>query len=158
MNECQIPIRNLVTNPSFETSGLKLARNCGRLRATWVLGACLILFIGLYFAYLITKKQREDHLADPTTTKNTVVVPAWLCFLPLGFAAYTYLYAVKAAEDMWEQEKIYFTTSGMKAEEYLNFRAGDDRLKKTGGLNFMNTIVLAFSGLFGKWLRGESNA
>ena len=150
---CPVPLRNLVSE-SYEV-GLRAAVNCGKNRIAYVFGVCLILTLGLFLAYLITKKQDEEYKQDPTSTSPTVVVPLWMCAAPIVYAIYTYYTAIPEAEKLWNTEKLNLQASKMELKDYINFRVGDERAKQGAGFNFVNTSILAGSSLFGKWLRGE---
>jgi hypothetical protein len=149
--ECIVPLRNFLGTPH----GLEVARACGRMRIAWILGACTVLSLGLIYSYFVTKRQEEEYLADPTNVNPTVVVPLWLCALPIAFAMYTYFSAVSSAEQYWRAEELNFNTSEMPKSEFLNYRIADDRQKTGHGVSMVNTGVIGSTALFGAYLRGD---
>ena len=149
--ECIVPLRNFLGTPH----GLEVAKTCGRMRIAWILGSCTVLSLGLIYSYFVTKRQEEEYLADPTNRNPTVVVPLWLCALPIAYAIYTYYTAVSSAEQYWRAEELNFNTSEMAKSEFLNYRIADDRQKAGHAVSMANTGVIGSTALFGAYLRGD---
>jgi hypothetical protein len=126
------------------------------MRILWVLGACLSISVGLLASYFITKKQEKDYINDPANHQPTVVVPLWLCALPLAFALYTYMSAIDSAENYWRAEELNFSTSDMDKKDFLNYRVLDDRQKSSSALSLSNTGIIGSAALFGPYLRGDA--
>jgi len=149
--ECAIPLRHFLGTPH----GLEVARSCGRMRIAWILGACVVISLGLMYSHYVTKRQEDEYIADPTNKNPTVVVPLWLCALPIVFAIYTYFSATSSAESFWKSEELNFHTSDMPKRDYLNYRVADDRLKVSSGVALTNTALIGSTALFGSYLRGD---
>lgn len=146
-----MPLRHFLGTPY----GIDVARSCGRMRISWMIGACTVLSLGLMYSYFVTKRQEEEYIADPTNRNPTVVVPLWLCALPIAFAIYTYFSAIPSAEHFWRSEELNFDTSEMPKSEFLNYRIADDRQRVSSALSVTNTGLIGSTALFGAYLRGD---
>jgi hypothetical protein len=148
--ECAIPLRNFLGTPH----GYEVATACGRMRIAWILGACTVLSLGLMFSYFVTKRQEEEYIADPTNRNPTVVVPLWLCALPLVYATYVYFTAVHTSRAFWESEVLNFDTSDMNKNAYLNYRAADARQNTQSAVAVTNTAIIGATSILGPFARG----
>jgi hypothetical protein len=149
--ECAIPLRNFLGS----VNGLDVARSCGQMRIAWVLGACFVLCVGLFVAHYQTKKNNEDYINNLTTSPS-IVVPLWLCFLPVAFAVYTIATALDHAEVYWKTEELNFHTTGMNKEAFLNYRIPDDRLTFSTGSSLLGTGGIVGAAILGPWARADS--
>ena len=149
--ECIVPLRNFLGTPY----GLSIAKSCATMRVAWIMGACIVLTIGLLISHYITEKQEEEFLAG-RENQPSVVVPLWLCALPSLYAIYTFFSATSSSESYWKSEELNFQTSEMPKKDYLNYRVGDDRQKLSSGVAFANTGIIGSTALFGAYLRGDA--
>lgn len=149
--ECAIPLRNFLGT----SYGLDVARSCGHMRIAWMLGACCAISLGLIYSHYVTKSQEQEYIANPAGRQPTVVVPLWLSLLPIGYATYIYVTAVKSAENFWKSEELHFNTSEMPKSEFLTLRVGSDRVDKSSAVSIGNTAIIGASALFGPLLRGD---
>ena len=148
--ECSIPLRNFIGTPH----GIAVAEGCGRMRIAWILGSCSVIFLGLLYSYSITKRQEEEYIADPINRNPTVVVPLWLCFIPLIYGIYTYFTAVSHSRAFWERESLNFDTSDMNKNAFLNYRAADNRQNVQSAVAVTNTGLIAATSILGPFARG----
>lgn len=149
--ECSIPLRNFLGSGK----GLSVAQSCGQMRVAWVYGASATICVGLFIAHYQTKKNREKYNQEINTTPS-VIVPLWLCILPIAFALYTALTASEKAKHFWESEQLNFETSTMKKDEYISFRALDDRLEKSTASSLLGTSGIIGAAILGPWARADN--
>ena len=149
--ECIVPLRNFLGTPH----GLSIAKSCASMRVAWIMGAAIVLTVGLLVSHYITKKQEDEYLAG-LDVQPTVVVPLWLCALPGLYAIYVFITAIPTSESFWKSEELNFSTSEMPKKDYLNYRVGDDRQKLSTGVAFANTGIIGSTALFGSYLRGDA--
>ena len=150
--ECAVPLRNFLGSPF----GVDVARSCGRMRAAWTLGACLMISVGLLGAHVFTKRQNDEYYASTVSNRRTVVVPLWLAAVPAVFALWTLVQAVPSAESFWRAEELHFATSEMPKKDYIAYRAMDDRLKMSSAVSIAGTGYIGATSLFGPFLRADN--
>jgi hypothetical protein len=149
--ECAIPLRNFLGSGK----GIDIARSCGQMRIAWVWGACAVICAGLFIAHYQTKKNQEKYEQNINDTPS-IVVPLWLCFLPIAFAVYTALTALDTAEQYWATEQLNFETTGMNKEAFLNYRIPDDRLITSTGSSLIGTSGIVGAAILGPWARADN--
>jgi hypothetical protein len=99
------------------------------------------------------QRQEEEYIVDPT--KNpTIVVPLWLCALPVLYAAYTLLTGVASSKAFWEKEVLNFDTSAMNKKDFLNYRAADARQNTQSAVAVTNTGLIGATSILGPFARG----
>lgn len=147
--ECHIPLRNFL-GTSF---GNEVAKGCGQMRIAWILGASVVLTVGLMISHFITKRQQEEYIADPTKN-HTIVVPLWLCALPVIYSCYTWFTAISASRSYWEKETLHFDTSEMNKKDFLLYTAGDSRQHTQSAVAITNTALIGATSILGPFARG----
>jgi len=152
--ECSIPLRNFLETPW----GSLVSKSCAEMRVAWTLGAALIISLGLLWSHVITKRQEEVYLANQEQGQATIVVPFWLCFLPIVYAGYVFFTAEKSAEHFWKTESLHFKTYGNEnKKEFLNYRSLDDRNNASMSVAAKNALLLGSIPLIGPVLRADSS-
>ena len=91
--ECSVPLRHFLGTPL----GLKIAKSCGKIRIANVIGASIVITIGLFLGHFYTKSQQEKYENDPINNQRTVVIPIWICVLPVIYAIYVSYTAIPNA-------------------------------------------------------------
>lgn len=150
---CNVPLRNFLGNEK----GLLIASSCAYMKISFIWGLCITLTIGLLIMHFITKHQQDEYNNDITIQYKTVVVPFWLVFLPLIYALYIQMTAVKDAENFWRMEELDFKTSEMPKRDFLVYRVADDRLKTSSAISLLGTTFIGSTSLFGPYLRADSS-
>lgn len=149
--ECTIPLRNFLGSGK----GIDVARSCGKMRVAWVFGASAVICVGLFVAHYQTKKNDEKFNQSINETPS-IVVPIWLCLLPIAFAFYTAFTAMDHAEHYWKSEQLNFETTGMSKESFLNYRVPDDRLVTSTGSSLLGTSAIVGAAILGPWARADN--
>ena len=149
--ECAVPLRHFLGTPF----GLEIAKSCGKIRIANIIGACTVLTIGLFIGHFYTKNQQEKYDADPTSTQKTVVIPIWICLLPLFYALWTVYNAIPNAIEFWETENLKFNSSEMVKKDFLSYTGFDDRQRLSSNTAIVNTGLIVAISLFGAFLRGD---
>lgn len=151
--ECLIPLRNFLGTKI----GGDIARSCGEMKIYWTLGLCLVLFAGLLWGHFASQRRDDDYdKTDTTLVTIPVVLPIWLPFLPLAYAAITSFTAVSAAKQFWMSENLFFETSDMPKKEFLQYRVGDDRAHYSSTVAAAGTAFIGNTALFGPFLRADN--
>jgi hypothetical protein len=149
--ECSIPLRHFLGTPF----GLNIAKNCGKIRIANVIGACTILTAGLFWGHYYTKTQQEKYELDPTNNQRTVIIPIWICLLPVIYAIWVSYTAIPNAIEFWKTEELKFNSSEMIKKDFLSYTGLDDRQRTSSTVAVLNTILIVSISLFGAFLRGD---
>lgn len=150
--ECTIPLRNFLGTPY----GPQIAKSCGNVHASWVMGACITISAGLLYANYVTLKQQDDFINDPANKNPVIVIPTWLALLPILYAFYVAIYSQQTFMKHWESEVIHFNSSEMNKSDFLNYRRNDDRQQSSGSISLANTGIIGSAALFGPFLRADN--